>query len=656
MQKGQTSNGPDHVSNAGVFYDMASQAGRLIPHEPISDGLIKKMTEHDHSPQRHTKAGWQRVAVLLAWPLQTAQEKLYPRLDVPLRVLVDLLALAGVLSLVFAYGFDRQATLAQVAIQSQRPLCWTIVAAMLLRAIIHPRGWHLAKQQWLRIILISLFILSHLLLYLALIPPGRLVFFIELNVSALAALLPFVDQSFLVAIVLIEGADYSRNITARTLRPEQTLALSFLLLIFLGSLLLMLPNATVQPGSMPFLAALFTATSAVCVTGLAVVDTATYFTPFGQGIILLLCQLGALGILTFATVIGMMVRGDLGLRERMVLRDFTSSLQIGEIAATIRLIVGMTLLIEALGVLLLYWSWPASTQGSRLWIAVFHAVSAFCNAGFSTLSDSLAAPDVASHIGVNLIVMTLIVLGGLGFLVIWETWRWLRGRLRKQPMRLSVQSRLVWAATGILIGAGAVGFALLESQATLESCSGHTCWLGPLFQSVTARTAGFNTLPVDAFAVPTVVFFMLLMVIGVSPGSTGGGMKTTTVAVLLLSTLAAIRGQPHVEAFRRTIPEHTVQRAYATFFFFFTAITIGVFVLTITETQPFLELVFEEISAFATVGLSRGITSSLSKPGQVVIIISMFIGRVGSLTLAVALTRPVATTAYEYPTETVMVG
>ncbi len=219
-----------------------------------------------------------------------------------------------------------------------------------------------------------------------------------------------------------------------------------------------------------------------------------------------------------------------------------------------------------------------------------------------------------------------------------------------------MQSRIVWTATGVLIGVGAIGFALLESQGTLASCSGAACWLGPLFQAVTVRTAGFNTLPFDAFAVPTVVFFMVFMVIGVSPGSTGGGMKTTTVAMLLLSTVAAILGQPRVEAFGRTIPTHIVQRAYATFFFFFTAILVAVFILTITEKQRFLDLVFEEISAFATVGLSRGITSSLSDAGKMVIIVSMFIGRVGSLTLAVALTRPVATTAYEYPTEAVMVG
>ncbi len=586
------------------------------------------------------------------WPIQLAKEKIYPAIDIPLRFLVGTLVLGGLLTLILEYGFDLHVPLAQLTAQYQEPLCWTIAAAILLRFVLHPRGLSFARQQWFRLALASGFMLSRLALQWPLGQP--------MEIAAATALLPLTGQGFLAMIILIEGADYYRSMTARALRPEQTLALSFMLLILLGSLLLMLPRATVQPGSMPWLSALFTATSAVCVTGLIVVDTATYFTPLGQGMILLLCQLGALGILTFATVVGMMVRGELGLREKMVLQDFTSSLQVGEITATLRLVVGLTLLIEAIGALLLYWIWPEGAaegiEGPHWWFAIFHAVSAFCNAGFSTFSESLAASAVASNVGVNLIVMVLIILGGLGFSVLWETLRWLRGYLYKQPLRLSVQSRIVWAATGILIGIGALGFALLESRGVLATCSGSACWLGPLFQSVTARTAGFNTLPFDMFDTPTVVFLMLLMVIGVAPGSTGGVMKTTTAALLVMSAIAAIRGCPRVEAFGRTIPAEIVQRAFATFFFFFTAITAAVFILTITEEKPFSDLVFEEISAFATVGLSRGITASLSDAGKVVIIVSMFIGRVGSLTLAVTLARPAITTAYEYPSEAVMVG
>lgn len=263
---------------------------------------------------------------------------------------------------------------------------------------------------------------------------------------------------------------------------------------------------------------------------------------------------------------------------------------------------------------------------------------------------------MASHLGINVTVMVLILLGGFGFTVLWETFQWLAGAVANNPPRLSVQSRLVWMATGILVGLGAVGFALLEAKGALAGCTGSACWLGALFQSVTARTAGFNTLALDTLAVPTVLLMTILMVIGVAPGSTGGGMKITTVAVLLMGTVATIRGQARVEAFRRTLPWEIVQQAYAIFFFFITCIGVSLFILTITETHPLLDLFFEEISALATVGLSRGVTPSLSSAGQVVIIASMFIGRVGSLTLAVALARQVSTTAYEYPTETVLVG
>jgi Trk-type K+ transport system membrane component len=203
---------------------------------------------------------------------------------------------------------------------------------------------------------------------------------------------------------------------------------------------------------------------------------------------------------------------------------------------------------------------------------------------------------------------------------------------------------------------GAAGFALLEMHGVLAGRSVGERLLGALFQSVTARTAGFNTLAMGTLTVSTVCWMILLMFIGASPGSTGGGIKTTTAAVLLLTTVSTMRGKARVEAFRRTIPWSVINQAYATFFFSIAVITTSLFILTLTESHNFLDLFFEEVSAFATVGLSRGMTPSLSVPGKVVVIISMFVGRVGSLTLAVALARQVSTTAYEYPTEAVMVG
>ena len=465
-------------------------------------------------------------------------------------------------------------------------------------------------------------------------------------------------QGALVLFGLLEGASVSRRVVVWHIRPAQTLVLSFVLLILVGTGLLMLPNATTGPGSMPFLAALFTATSAVCVTGLIVVDTATYFTTFGQGIILVLCQLGGLGILTFATVIGMMVRGNLGIREKTLLRDFVASRQFGEMSATVRRIVGLTFLIEALGALSLHSQWRQVwlTPEERLWHAVFHAVSAFCNAGFSTLHAGLAEPHTAMLPGVNLTIMLLIILGGIGFSVLWESGRWVLRVPQRRARRLSVQSRLVWMVTAMLILGGAGLFAVLEAHGVLAGHAAGERVLAALFQSITARTAGFNTVAIERLAVPTVVLLLILMLIGASPGSTGGGIKTTTVAVLGLTTLATIRNKARVEAFRRTLPWEVIHQAYATFFFAIGVITLALFILSITETHAFLDLFFEEVSAFATVGLSRGITASLSPTGKCVIIVSMFVGRVGSLTLGVALARQVTSTAYEYPTETVSIA
>ncbi len=268
------------------------------------------MADNNAPPPRREASPWQRRLASLTLPWQRAKEKVYPVIDMPLRVLVGLLVLSGLLTLILAYGFDIHLSLTQLAVQYQEPLCWTLASAILLRLVLHPRGLHFARQQWLRMALASTFILSRLALHW---PLGQ-ANLEGLELTASTPLLPLTGQGFLAMLILIEGADYYRSMNVRALRPEQILALSFMILITLGSLLLMLPRATVQPGSMPWLSALFTATSAVCVTGLIVVDTATYFTPLGQGIILLLCQLGALGILTFATVVGMMVRGELGLR------------------------------------------------------------------------------------------------------------------------------------------------------------------------------------------------------------------------------------------------------------------------------------------------------------------------------------------------------
>ncbi|GIX47340.1 MAG: portal protein [Candidatus Tectimicrobiota bacterium] len=604
---------------------------------------------------------WQAaVRRLAAWQVavQLGLHWLYGRLDRPLRWMEATLALLGLGSLVALYGFWLSPA-AQAAVHTLQALVvWGYFAFFLLRLIlVSPRRAFLKRHRLLALCL-ALVLLEWLALRTPLGHYGLGVLLSRVDVKRLAVLYLAFIQGTLVWIALLEGGRASRVVATWQLRPAQTLVLSFLALIGIGTLLLMLPRATTASGGLSFLDALFTATSAVCVTGLIVVDTATAFTPLGQGILLLLMQLGGLGIITFATVIGMMVRGGIGVREKLLLQDFVASRYFGEISATVRRIVWLTLLIEALGAAALYLSWrtllPDSTR--RLWHAIFHAVSAFCNAGFSTFSTSLAAPELARHPGTTLTVMGLIVLGGLGFAVLWETLQWLAGKLQGRPPRLSVQTRLVWLTTAVLIGLGAGLFLFLEAPGVLAGRPLGERLLGAFFQAVTARTAGFNTLPIERLAPATAFLLLMLMFIGASPGSTGGGLKTTTVAVLVLTTVATIRGKARVEVFRRTIPRQVIDQAYATLFFAVAVVTLSLFFLTLSERQPFLDLFFEEVSAFATVGLSRGITPALTAFGKGVIIVSMFVGRVGSLTLAVALARQVTTTAYEYPTETVMVG
>jgi potassium uptake TrkH family protein len=576
-----------------------------------------------------------------------------------LRWLEALLVLTGLGLVVAEYGFQLSPSATELVHTEQGYLVWSVLVVFLLRLCLMAQGGAFLKRHLLLSIIGALLILQLIALqttsgqqWLGAVLHG-------VNAERIAVLHVTFIQGFILLAALLEGAYYSRTlITSWHIRPAQTLLLSFLALIALGTLLLMLPKATTPPGAMPFLQALFTATSAVCVTGLIVVDTATYFTPLGQGIILGLSQLGGLGILTFATVFGMMVRGGIGIREKVLLQDFVANQQFGEIGTMVRRIVWLTLLIEALGAVSLYYNWRGvlPEAGTRLWYAIFHAVSAFCNAGFSTLSANLATPGSAMHFGVNITVMLLIVLGGLGFSVLWEGLQWLGGAALGHLRRLSVQSRLVWITSGMLITLGAVAFILLEADGVLAGRPGADRLLGALFQSVTTRTAGFNTLNIGALSMPATVLLIILMLIGASPGSTGGGIKTTTVAVLVITTVATIRGKARVEVFRRSLPWAVINQAYATFFFSIAFIVLSLFLLSITEAQPFLDLMFEEVSAFATVGLSRGITASLSDIGKVVIIASMFVGRVGSLTLGVALARQVATTAYEYPTEVVAVG
>ncbi|MGQ9707508.1 MAG: TrkH family potassium uptake protein [bacterium] len=441
-------------------------------------------------------------------------------------------------------------------------------------------------------------------------------------------------------------------------RPLRMLAFSFLLLICLGTLLLTFPAATADGRGASLITAIFTATSATCVTGLIVQDTPSYFSFFGQLVILCLIQLGGLGIMTFYTSLVVVLGQRLGLTERRTMAELIEESRQVDIARLIRYCILFTLLAEGLGVgiLFLRWLFVFRSPIQTLYFAIFHSISAFCNAGFSLFSESFIR--FQSDIITNFCIMGLIVIGGLGFPVVNEliNRRTLSQSLRTTLRSLTVHARIVLWTTVILIISGTIIFFFVEYDNTLSSLPLVNKLLASLFQSITARTAGFNTVSTAALKPVTLFLWVILMFIGASPGGTGGGIKTSTVAVLFSAVRSRLRGEEEITIANRYILKEIVYRAIAITALGFTIVAIGFAFLLATQDQRFESLLFEAVSAFGTVGLSTGITRNLHLLGKLVIIFLMFIGRIGPLTLTLAMTASHKRSTITYPHARVIVG
>ncbi len=468
---------------------------------------------------------------------------------------------------------------------------------------------------------------------------------------------------YMLVLLLVELLETKVHLKTLRLKPTITFLLSFMFLIMAGTALLMMPKMVTTAGSMPFIDALFMAASASCVTGLAVVDPGTYFTFAGQVVLLVLVQLGGLGILTFATFFATLMRQGVGIKQNVAMYELLESDSLFSTQNLLRKLIFMTFSIEALGALIIFMTWGRDAQfvslGSKIFFSVFHAVSAFCNAGLSLYPEGLYTEPVRNAYVMHLVVAGLIVFGGIGFPTILDVLspQAMRSRMRTPWKNWRLLSRLTIYTSAALILLGTVGFFLLEYFNTLSHLNFVEALITSFFQSVTTRTAGFNTVDISALTVPTLLMFIFLMFIGASPGSTGGGIKTTTFTIILLSVWATIRGKKNVEIGNRTIPHVVSYKAFSIFTFAALINIFFLFILTITDAQfDIFRLAFEQVSAFATVGLSTGITAGLSNPGKVIIIMSMFIGRIGTLTLALAISTRINTTAYKYPETHVAVG
>ncbi len=479
-------------------------------------------------------------------------------------------------------------------------------------------------------------------------------YFLDINITAVTKIYVVFTQILIILSIVIEGIHYNTRLASLKFHPAQTMMLSYIVVIFIGTVLLMLPKATPSNVSISFIDALFTATSAACVTGLTVIDTAGGFTMTGKLIILFLIQIGGLGIMTISSFLALFFGQGVGIRERVMLHQMMNIDKLGMISTVLRNAVILTLSIEAAGAILLmfFWADQGWTVNQLIFNSVFHSVSAFCNSGFSTFSDNLSSYH--NDIGVLISISSLIILGGLGFIVILEL---IGGTVQKKKprrrSRLSIQSRMVLIISGLLL---LIGFVLLYMLDGHEN--GWNRALTAFFNSVTARTCGFNTMDFSALNNSSILIIMILMFIGASPGSTGGGIKTTTLGILWASIGAIITGQNRIVIFKRRIPFLVLNRALVVFAFSVMVVVLTAFLLSITENAPIIDIIFESVSAFSTVGLSLGLTQLLTTNGKLIIILVMFIGRLGALTLAFAITAPteLPSVKVEYPSESVMIG
>jgi len=465
-----------------------------------------------------------------------------------------------------------------------------------------------------------------------------------------------VTQVIVVAALIPSAARYSARVMDALVQPASLIAVSFLILILAGTGLILLPRAT-GAATISFTDALFTSVSAVCVTGLNVVDTADTFARTGHLILLFLIQCGGLGIMTLTTFFAFMAGGRGSLKQYSTMQSLLGEENIGKIRTVVLQIGLATLVIEAAGAVAIWFSLddvPFASSRDRIFFALFHSVSAFCNAGFALPSEGLAAAPLQGNTPFLATIMILIVLGGLGFPVLLNIWRMLPGgatpRLQR---RMSLHTLLVLIATGTLILAGTAGIFLIERNGWLAHLSGPDQVFTALFHSVSARTAGYNTLPVGGLAPASLLLIIGLMWIGASPGSTGGGIKTTTVVIAILAIRSIVTGRPSIEAFRHRIPDRALFQAFSTIALSVGTIVLALFVLLLLENFPFTALLFEVVSALGTVGLSTGITPQLSTAGKLVIALVIFVGRVGVLATLLAITGQRAQQRFEYTEEPV---
>lgn len=480
------------------------------------------------------------------------------------------------------------------------------------------------------------------------------------------------NQTMVLVIFALEISKYSFDLSRLRLSPTLIFVVSFILVIFVGAILLMLPNSTTS-GNIRFIDALFTSASATTVTGLAVLDTSKDFTTFGQTIILILIQIGGLGMMTFTSFFGIFFKGEASFQNTLFVQDYMGADKTSEAFNFVIKTVVFTLGIEFLGFSLIYLCTQDTflNESDHFFFSLFHAISSFCNAGFSTLSAGLYDINIRFNYSIQWIISMLIIFGGIGFPIMFNIYAYVKYLIQKFIRRwfhrekfttsvwiINLNTRIVLYTTGLLLIIGTGLIYWFEQNAVLVEHE--TVW-GKIsvsfFNSVTPRTAGFNNVDMGMLTQPTILLMMLLMWIGASPASTGGGIKTSSFAISLLNIFSVGTGRDRIDLGKRTLAERSIHRAFSIIVLSFLAIGLATFLLVIFEPEKnFMHLAFEAFSAYGTTGLSINLTGSLSDPSRIVLIVTMFLGRVGTLNLIISLLHQVRQTPYQYPSENIMIN
>lgn len=438
------------------------------------------------------------------------------------------------------------------------------------------------------------------------------------------------------------------------LKGVQILALGFILVILVGALILTLPISTTSGESTNFLDALFTATSAVCVTGLIVVDTGTYWNMFGQTVIMILIEIGGLGFMSFTTLIAIILGKKITLRERLILQDAMNTFNIQGLVKMVKYVLMFTVSVQFFGALLFSTQFvPEYGLGRGMFYSIFHSISAFCNAGFDIFGNFSSLTSYNSNAVVILVASVLIIIGGLGFTV------WSELYSSKSLKKVSLHSKMVILMTTVLVLGGTVLMFLFENKNvnTIADMSFIDKVMNSFFASVTPRTAGFNSIPTDGMTTAGQFLTIILMFIGGSPGSTAGGIKTTTIGILIVTIVCVIKGREDAEVFKRRFSKELVYRAFTLIFIGLSLVIVVTMLLSYTEKgASFMALFYEAVSAFGTAGLTLGLTSELSNIGKVLIIFLMYLGRVGPLTVVLSITRKRINSGIKYPEGKILIG